>query len=119
MCIRDRVSTQSTGNARTGCVDDDGDGVLNNDDPCNDTSNPPGLHWNPDTGCDDDDGDGVLNNDDGCDDTATPPGPHWNPETGCDDDDGDGILNDNDPHPAHADKPTQVVQMLGDASTNE
>eukprot|EP00658_Telonema_sp_P-2_P077385 TRINITY_DN698_c0_g1_i1.p1 TRINITY_DN698_c0_g1~~TRINITY_DN698_c0_g1_i1.p1 ORF type:complete len:653 (+),score=127.68 TRINITY_DN698_c0_g1_i1:186-2144(+) len=106
-------------NARTGCVDDDGDGVLNNDDPCNDTSNPPGLHWNPDTGCDDDDGDGVLNNDDGCDDTATPPGPHWNPETGCDDDDGDGILNDNDPHPAHADKPTQVVQMLGDASTNE
>ena len=79
-------------------VDDDGDGIANENDICPNT--PAGEAVNP-NGCAesqlDDDGDGIMNNVDDC--PNTPTGENVN-DNGCAesqlDDDGDGVMNDMD-----------------------
>jgi len=82
------------------CIDNDGDGVLNEDDLCANTPNGETVNSN---GCAqsqlDDDNDGVMNTVDSC--SNTPSGEAVN-ENGCGqsqlDYDGDGVMNNKDAH---------------------
>ncbi|MDB4048882.1 thrombospondin type 3 repeat-containing protein, partial [Luminiphilus sp.] len=76
-----------------GCVDNDGDGVLNGDDQCPLT--PANDPVNTD-GCTDNDGDGVEDTADQC--PSTPAGDPVNND-GCTDTDGDGIGDSSDSCP--------------------
>ncbi|MDC1116969.1 thrombospondin type 3 repeat-containing protein, partial [Luminiphilus sp.] len=76
-----------------GCVDNDGDGILNGADQC--PSTPAGDPVNNE-GCTDNDGDGVEDTADQC--PSTPAGEPVNNE-GCTDTDGDGIGDSSDSCP--------------------
>ena len=82
--------------------DDDGDGVLNKDDPCPSTYAP--VEFDADgNGClDDDDGDGVPNRDDACPASAAPASDDADRDGCLDDDDGDGVPNTEDLCPSVA-----------------
>ena len=94
-----------------GCVDNDGDGVLNGVDQC--PSTPANDPVNTD-GCTDNDGDGVKDDDDSC--PNTPSGTQVN-ASGCTDTDGDGIGDGADNCPIElpiAIKPMRMSDTAGD-----
>ena len=98
-----------------GCVDNDGDGILNGVDQC--PSTPSGDPVNTD-GCTDTDGDGVKDTSDQC--PSTPTGNPVNSD-GCTDRDGDGIkdTSDNCPLVRNADQANADGDNFGNACDDD